>query len=1041
PSLILTSGRNPRVLKIPAYSLGFAGSVYVLRVEFAGGTQSATSATATVEVTHGAIIAHISGGTARRVSNLETLYLNASESIDEDLLDHLTTYFSWNCTDNAGADCMSSDRDILNMEAFTSGGLLTIPAGTLPIGVDYTFGVSVAKVQLDAVNWNEVRKDDSTCVVTTVGAALPHVSISPKVILRKYNPSERTVLHGCASLSPEESCSSSSSSRFELEWGEESGNLDLRDGWGEAFSTTVNARTLVVRKGVLGAGQAYTFSLSAMDSSGLEGYAEFTIETNAPPSGGHLQSDRLSVTAAVDPVLLRSLGWTDDVDDLPLTHSFGYVQGYQEGIPTASGSALVNRLSSSWSVSTTLGLRIPPGLAQDGYNLTIVVSVADNLGSIATTTLGADGAPMVIVSVPPEEQDSVLALAFNLTCLSGLQCGNSSLSFPETTLRDARVATALLRETPVTSSEDQNALPALQADIVGLIAKAYFSLEGSSGNIVSASQALAEALALSPDSGTTLESSLSEASNAVVDMVEMVASHEAALDDAAAVSFVSVVAELLGGQNASPYSTADTALVGKTDRLTLLADLGKALAVESEAQEELGETRGGSLTVQPTRIHSMDMPGQTISVGQNGTRISFSSWDTAINTDEDFDTTRIFSAAVFDLTTSGLEGVAVIDAWGVRGVPESQFAQPIEVFMALPEPYAIEPGTEAKYGGQHHLGCGYWSEDSDAWKTYGMALGSLGVDLDTNAAIMLCTTYHLSAFASREESTTPQWGTDDLFMDVSVFVKYGANSWAALLFLGCVVAALVIPAAWFSWQDAEHGRHREYVETLRSTYLARGKSCRELRPLKQRVTSRAQASRRKLMEDQANERDGFMFHQVVATPKNEKRLAKAGSANVLFNHSWRHLSDSPTAHFSKTLITRSQHMVLLLADWMSAIVLQAIFYGKSQFGVREKVEMTLVSALFMFPTAVMFPALLRVANTPPSSQTLEVAARAQEEEPGGPNNDRYDQLKVVQEERDADFGRILQEARSKGGDRANRGGFAASTDDAGSKASVARYVS
>ena len=34
---------------------------------------------------------------------------------------------------------------------------------------------------------------------------------------------------------------------------------------------------------------------------------------------------------------------------------------------------------------------------------------------------------------------------------------------------------------------------------------------------------------------------------------------------------------------------------------------------------------------------------------------------------------------------------------------------------------------------------------------------------------------------------------------------------------------------------------------------------------------------------------------------------------------------------------RSQHLVLLLADWMSAIMLQAIFYGKSQFGVREKV--------------------------------------------------------------------------------------------------------
>ena len=35
---------------------------------------------------------------------------------------------------------------------------------------------------------------------------------------------------------------------------------------------------------------------------------------------------------------------------------------------------------------------------------------------------------------------------------------------------------------------------------------------------------------------------------------------------------------------------------------------------------------------------------------------------------------------------------------------------------------------------------------------------------------------------------------------------------------------------------------------------------------------------------------------------------------------------------------RPQHLVLLLADWMSAIVLQAVFYGKSQFGVRQKVS-------------------------------------------------------------------------------------------------------
>ncbi len=42
---------------------------------------------------------------------------------------------------------------------------------------------------------------------------------------------------------------------------------------------------------------------------------------------------------------------------------------------------------------------------------------------------------------------------------------------------------------------------------------------------------------------------------------------------------------------------------------------------------------------------------------------------------------------------------------------------------------------------------------------------------------------------------------------------------------------------------------------------------------------------------------------------------------------------------------RSQHLVLLLADWMSAIMIQAIFYGKSQFGVKQKVRRALIKRL------------------------------------------------------------------------------------------------
>lgn len=58
--------------------------------------------------------------------------------------------------------------------------------------------------------------------------------------------------------------------------------------------------------------------------------AEFSFETNAPPVGGHLTSDRLSITAGVDTVVLESTTWTDDFDDLPVSYAFGYTHGWHE---------------------------------------------------------------------------------------------------------------------------------------------------------------------------------------------------------------------------------------------------------------------------------------------------------------------------------------------------------------------------------------------------------------------------------------------------------------------------------------------------------------------------------------------------------------------------------------------------------------------------------------------------------------------------------------------------------------------------------------
>ena len=60
-------------------------------------------------------------------------------------------------------------------------------------------------------------------------------------------------------------------------------------------------------------------------------------------------------------------------------------------------------LSSSASPSGTLSTRLPPGAAEDAFNITMVSYVSDNLGSTAVTSLGADRVPLVIVSTPPDE--------------------------------------------------------------------------------------------------------------------------------------------------------------------------------------------------------------------------------------------------------------------------------------------------------------------------------------------------------------------------------------------------------------------------------------------------------------------------------------------------------------------------------------------------------------------------------------------------------------------------------------------------------------
>ena len=58
--------------------------------------------------------------------------------------------------------------------------------------------------------------------------------------------------------------------------------------------------------------------------------AEFSFETNAAPVGGYVSSDLLEVNAGEGEVVLQTMGWTDDFEDLPMTYEFGYSHGWHE---------------------------------------------------------------------------------------------------------------------------------------------------------------------------------------------------------------------------------------------------------------------------------------------------------------------------------------------------------------------------------------------------------------------------------------------------------------------------------------------------------------------------------------------------------------------------------------------------------------------------------------------------------------------------------------------------------------------------------------
>lgn len=93
------------------------------------------------------------------------------------------------------------------------------------------------------------------------------------------------------------------------------------------FSGATPPERAILRGSELEDGVQYTVEMVL--SSVIGGWSvvgSVSLETNAPPSSGYLESSAVSVRmlSQSDGLTLNAVGWTDDANHLPLAFRFGY---------------------------------------------------------------------------------------------------------------------------------------------------------------------------------------------------------------------------------------------------------------------------------------------------------------------------------------------------------------------------------------------------------------------------------------------------------------------------------------------------------------------------------------------------------------------------------------------------------------------------------------------------------------------------------------------------------------------------------------------
>lgn len=356
---------NPTVLRLQPYSLSVG---YTYNMIFTASLGAATSsASVTVSVVHGQVIAIVVGGYVRQSPIDSPFSMDASSSFDEDQQPGTTSQltFSWMCK-VLSLNAYGSDCSTFYVQSSLNQPLGTVASDSMTVNSTYSFNVLVQSP--------DGRSDNKS---VTVSPSLPGsvlVSILSKKV--EINSDQRLSLTGIAFA-----------------------NFSIIASWAVFFNSnpiplpaltpttqyfsSAEARTninfpLAVPGNVFSPGSTLTFQLlgcAALDAHKCS-FSQVVILIHSPPYDGSLSVDPTRGYALTTQFSINALGWLADTTSYPLSYSFSFQLSPALPTLTVASASLLTFATSTF----------PAGLVGRNFTIAVIGIVRDSFGASSNAT-------------------------------------------------------------------------------------------------------------------------------------------------------------------------------------------------------------------------------------------------------------------------------------------------------------------------------------------------------------------------------------------------------------------------------------------------------------------------------------------------------------------------------------------------------------------------------------------------------------------------------------------------------------------------------